>query len=296
MKYFREPLKAANFFVGLQVKMLITLSKLRFSLARPPRTSVFLEVPFIHICAFLLLCCAGIGCDETPQPDGNNAAHSVPETVDFGPALPSRGSPPDTLIYVADGGINDSFRMSGYDARLLFLAIELRNMKYVTNSDTSVVEFAELNGRDSAEKVISRCSYQNHAYMIVRQVFAGENVIWNDTVSADTQYRGEFRRKYPELLVEFDEELEIATAIQMRPRFSYSPVPFIDDEKTFEIHQARLIENGTESSARAEELNRFKRYLVNFRGRVLELPAAAESDLLIWYQPWEKFVTLWEPE
>ena len=49
LKEFREPLKTANFFVGLQVKMLIYLSKLRFSLARPPRTSVFLEVPFITI-------------------------------------------------------------------------------------------------------------------------------------------------------------------------------------------------------------------------------------------------------
>ena len=43
---FREPLKTSNFFVGFQVKMLIYQSKLRFSLVHPPRTSLFLEVPF----------------------------------------------------------------------------------------------------------------------------------------------------------------------------------------------------------------------------------------------------------
>jgi len=48
--FFREPLKTSNFFVGFQVKMLIYQSKLRFSLVHPPRTSLFLEVPFNEIC------------------------------------------------------------------------------------------------------------------------------------------------------------------------------------------------------------------------------------------------------
>ncbi len=71
---FREPLKTANFFVGLQVKMLIYLSKLRFSLARPPRTSVFLEVPFIPFAGtlnFLFCISVFVACNGGNGTKGN---------------------------------------------------------------------------------------------------------------------------------------------------------------------------------------------------------------------------------
>lgn len=236
-------------------------------------------------------------CEDIPdnQNSGNNSAGDSYGSFERDTSRDKIRFAPDTIVYVDARGIRDSFKLKNWQAVMLDVAMKIAANYPNGITDTTVVEFTELNGKSGAEKAVSHCKMKGGVPWVIRKIYSGKEIIWNDSIEADTAQVFEIREASAALQSEFREELMWARALTYHPRFTYSPVPFIDDETTFYLQEERLLARGVDSTKAASSRGDYRRYLVNFRGRLLEIPSHTMSGLYLWYKPWEAFVEIWVP-